>query len=307
MYTTNSLKKLLKGMGIFNILAIVTLVFSQFPVVVVAYTNGSSNSTNGGSNGKKSVPLNLYTYTAGPYGPENWGKVWPTCSGSFQSPINFNSSYLLPNLHINKTGPTLLPGYENVKNISATEKSHGVEFGTAGAGFQQVDGETYLFKSTHIHCPSEHMIDGSRKYIHLCNDFLIIIASNSCYSKTCLDYDCEMHFVSKSASGKFSVIGVFLEVSNVPESLVGHLLMNTDASGSALPPVNLTPLKDLLDSSHVYWYHGGLTTPPCTEGVKFSIIQKPMPISLHEYSSIKDEYNARPTQMNAFIPGCKTK
>jgi carbonic anhydrase len=122
----------------------------------------------------------------------------------------------------------------------------------------------------------------------------------------CLDYECEMHFVSKSAGGKFSVIGIFLQVSNVTESLVGHLL-NANATGptQALPPVNLTPLKNLLDSSHTYWYHGGLTTPPCTEGVKFSIVQKPLPISLHEYASIKSEFNARPTQMNEFVPGCK--
>ena len=111
-----------------------------------------------------------------------------------------------------------------------------------------------------------------------------------------------MHFVSTSSGGKLSVIGVFLEASDVSDSLVGHFLNNSEKE---LKPINLTPLKDLLESSHVYWYHGSLTTPPCTEQVKFSIIEKPLRISLHEYASIKSQYNARPTQMNEFVPGSK--
>ena len=114
-----------------------------------------------------------------------------------------------------------------------------------------------------------------------------------------------MHFVSKSASGKLSVIGAFLEPSNVTESIVGQFFGENHSQAGVLPPINLTPLKNILEGSHVFWYYGGLTTPPCTEGVKFSIIQKPLQISLKEYASIKSEYNARPTQLNAFVPGTK--
>ena len=132
------------------------------PATFAAAGNSTSNST--ATLG--AIPLDKYTYTAGPYGPENWGKLWPTCSGKFQSPINFNSSYLLPNRNVNKSGPTLLPGYEHVANLSVDAKGHGLVFGTAGAGFNQVDGETYIFKSIHVHCPSEHRIDGIRKWSH---------------------------------------------------------------------------------------------------------------------------------------------
>ena len=108
-----------------------------------------------------------YTYTAGPSGPENWGKLWPACAGKFQSPINFNEKYRLPNENIKMAGPTLLSGYESIANVSVHEKNLNVEFGTAGSGFKQVDGETYLFKSAHVHCPSEHRIDGVRKFNYL--------------------------------------------------------------------------------------------------------------------------------------------
>jgi carbonic anhydrase len=120
------------------------------------------------------------------------------------------------------------------------------------------------------------------------------------------DYECEMHFVGASQAGAYSVIGVFLEVSNVTQSFIGQFsnsIPKTSNVTSVIPSLNFEPLSALLNKSSIYFYHGGLTTPPCTEGVKFSIIQEPMRISIQEYLAIKTPYNARPVQLNNYKPG----
>jgi carbonic anhydrase len=58
--------------------------------------------------------------------------------------------------------------------------------------------------------------------------------------------------------------------------------------------------QDLLpkDKSHYYHYVGSLTTPPCTEGVEWYILSKPVSASLDQIKVMRSYYdnNYRPVQ-----------
>jgi carbonic anhydrase len=53
------------------------------------------------------------------------------------------------------------------------------------------------------------------------------------------------------------------------------------------------PIQELLNTLSLgkfYSYNGGLTTPPCTEGVNWTVLSEPVPISASVANSIKSRY-----------------
>ena len=64
------------------------------------------------------------------------------------------------------------------------------------------------------------------------------------------------------------------------------------------------PIQELLNSLSLgkfYSYNGGLTTPPCTEGVNWTVLSEPVPISASVANSIKSRYQDRSP---GFAPYC---
>jgi carbonic anhydrase len=61
-------------------------------------------------------------------------------------------------------------------------------------------------------------------------------------------------------------------------------------------PVDLRRL--LPASRRAYRYPGSLTTPPCTEGIRWMVLAKPIQISEHQLEVLREtvEGNARPAQ-----------
>jgi len=71
------------------------------------------------------------------------------------------------------------------------------------------------------------------------------------------------------------------------------------AKKGASVSVNLPSLKELLPTSLEYYsYAGSLTTPPCTEGVRFYILKQPVSISAEQLATFQKLFpmNARPLQ-----------
>ena len=54
--------------------------------------------------------------------------------------------------------------------------------------------------------------------------------------------------------------------------------------------VVLGDLIEALDTQNFWSYNGSLTTPPCTEGIKWTVLSKPMPVSAAVMKIINDEY-----------------
>lgn len=111
-----------------------------------------------------------------------------------------------------------------------------------------------------MHAPSEHTHDGNH-------------------------YDLEMHFVHMINGGEnyadvadYAVIGVFFDRSagNTDNSFLTSLAASsTQADGTSVNVSNLNVADFLgnLDLADGYYtYNGSFTTPPCTEGVKWVLV-----------------------------------
>ncbi|KAI8049196.1 alpha carbonic anhydrase [Syncephalis plumigaleata] len=208
---------------------------------------------------------------AGATGPAHWASLSPNnkaCdTGRHQSPINLLSS--TAKLYTsNSTGagvPTLSFNWRPTGSLTATHNGHALQVDLSAEQQQQntltYNSTTYNMQQFHVHTPSEHRIDGRH-------------------------YDGEVHFVSKSSDGKLLVVGVFLETAtchknNLLANIAPHFTMDL----SSVPALT----KD-------FWnYNGSLTTPPCTEGVTWIVLNKPLKVNGHQMQRLMDttHFNAR--------------
>ena len=91
----------------------------------------------------------------------------------------------------------------------------------------------------------------------------------------------EMHLVHKSKNNTLAVIGVLIERGSnhvAFDSLLAHL-PNTPGEVQRIEHVTINA-DDLLPSARrAYRYDGSLTTPPCSEGVKWFVLTTPIELS----------------------------
>jgi carbonic anhydrase len=136
------------------------------------------------------------------------------------------------------------------------------------------DGKTYSLKQIHFHEPSEHHIDG-------------------------IIFPMEMHMVHADSAGKLLVVGVFIK-----EGPANPYLQTFWDELPAQPETHQHPdskckVEYLLpEHKAVYHYTGSLTTPPCTEGVEWFVMEEPIALSKKQIAHFRDLYhgNNRPVQ-----------
>jgi carbonic anhydrase len=204
-------------------------------------------------------------------GPTHWGELnpaWSVCSsGEIQSPVNLNGPP-----HGNKHGELSID--YGVTTGEIFNNGHTIEVETHGANLLTLDGVVYELKQFHFHNPSEHRVNGR-------------------------GYDMELHLVHTAADGSIAVVGVFLKrgptskaLAPILASLPNELNVHEELEQSFNPAAFLPELRD-----H-YRYLGSLTTPACTEGVKWIVMAQPMTISDEDMAQLEAHmnFNARPVQ-----------
>jgi carbonic anhydrase len=220
-----------------------------------------------------------WTYE-GEEGPASWGKLSPdfgACTaGRSQSPIDIGKtkSASLPELRA-AFRPAELKIAHHEHHADAINNGHTIQVNYTEGDKLTVGDATYELVQYHFHSPSEHTIRGKHSPM-------------------------EMHLVHKSASGDLAVVGVLIEEgahnaafdpvwSNLPkakgvESHFEHVKVNVD---------------DLLPKTRTTWrYDGSLTTPPCSEGVKWLVMTTPIRLSPAQIRSFTELVNGnnRPVQ-----------
>ncbi len=113
--------------------------------------------------------------------------------------------------------------------------------------------------------------------------------------------DMDIHLVHKSADGKMAMIAIRLtenrgEANAVLATLWPHL--PTKAGTTEKVPEIVNP-GGLLPADRGYWtYTGSLTTPPCTEGVRWFIFEQEIPLSRDQLRAFAALFrvNSRPLQ-----------
>lgn len=209
----------------------------------------------------------------GKTGPLNWGKLDPdyqACSkGHQQSPVDIRGA------HLNKNLPAIEFHYM-AGSITEENNGHTIVMNVTPGSYIVIEGVRYNLVQFHFHHPSENTVRGK-------------------YS------DMEVHFVHKSADGKIVVLAVFMaEDAFKPNTVLAALWPKLPKSvGTTSKVTEMVNPAGLLPPTPGYWtFEGSLTTPPCSEGVRWFVFVDPLTLSrdqLKAFSALYD-MNARPVQ-----------
>ena len=206
----------------------------------------------------------------GETGPQAWGALKPefvTCStGKRQSPIDIRDGFTLD------LEPVKF-GYQP-SGFSVIDNGHTVQVNVSPGQYLEVLGRRYELLQFHFHRPSEERINGRA-------------------------FDMVAHLVHKDLEGRLAVVAVLLDRGSA-HPLVQTVWNNLPLEkGEALPAPVTIDLNGLLPQDRRYFqYMGSLTTPPCTEGVLWMVMQQPVTVSHEQIALFSRLYpmNARPIQ-----------
>lgn len=230
-----------------------------------------------------------WAYT-GQNGPTHWGDIgYPTCStGSRQSPIDLTGA---DRTRLRNPRLTLSEATGHVHDTG-----HALLFTPQDTGRQRMTlgGRTYTFRQMHHHTPGEHQVDGRL-------------------------YPAEAHLVFQHEESKaLAVVGVLLRgggrthrgwedyvaaarrVAPFGPEAVDEPVEVPTGGGQGDPgvPARLRLATMLPAHRGSLRYTGSLTTPPCTEGVAWTVFDTPVVLSDRQIAALSAHHNGnnRPVQ-----------
>ncbi|HOM14049.1 MAG TPA: carbonic anhydrase family protein [Rubrivivax sp.] len=207
---------------------------------------------------------------AGLTGPRRWARLDPAfagcASGREQSPIDLRggiAARLEPVRFDYRAGRFgVLDAGHTVQAVAPP--GNAIEFG----------GTRYELQQLHFHRPSEERIDGRQ-------------------------FEMDVHLVHRDAQGRLAVVAVLLQRGAAQPLLhaVWQQLAPAADDDSAVP-AEIDPNQLLPQDRRYYSYMGSLTTPPCTEGVRWLVLRQPLTVSAPQIDAFAQRYpmNARPLQ-----------
>jgi carbonic anhydrase len=184
--------------------------------------------------------------------PANWGELKPEfalcAKGLTQSPIDIEKTY--------KTQLDKIEFAYKETPLKIINNGHSVQVNYDPGSFVTIDGQKFELVQFHFHAPSEHTVKGAF-------------------------YDMELHLVHKNDRGELAVVGVFMKkgkdnkvIQVLWDNLPKELNKENAVEGLSVNVSGLLP-KD----TKYYHYYGSLTTPPCSEGVNWSVVKTPIEVS----------------------------
>ena len=207
----------------------------------------------------------------GDTGPEHWGSLsreYAACSaGQAQSPVD-----IPPVAPVNP--PDLQLDYKP-SPLAISNNGHSIQADYAPGSSLEVNGASYPLVQFHLHSLSEHTLNGEATPM-------------------------ELHLVHRDSRGRIAVIGVML-VEGAQNAAYEALLANLPASPAepkTIDAVTVDAGRLLPPERDYYRYDGSLTTPPCTEGVKWFVMARPVELSAGQIAAFRAVYqnNYRPVQ-----------
>lgn len=219
----------------------------------------------------------------GETGPSAWGGLdpaWSLCAtGRNQSPVDITHAVeaeLAPlELYPEFTVRMLINNGETEQAVSDQEN------------ILNLDGAAFPLVQMHFHAPSENRIEGRQ-------------------------FPLEAHLVHANAAGELAVVAVLFEAGAANQGLID---LGNQADGRSVWPerpgmqskIDVTfPTADLLPANRDYYrFNGSLTTPPCTEGVRWLLLKTPATASTAQINAVAAAIgvsNNRPVQpLNARV------
>ncbi|RRZ96734.1 carbonic anhydrase family protein [Erwinia sp. 198] len=203
--------------------------------------------------------------------PEHWaelGDAFQTCkTGQYQSPVDITQ------VIDGKLPPLGMNFHTDTKTI--VNNGHTIQVTVKDSDDFQLDNDAFVLKQFHFHAPSENHLFGK-------------------------SFPLEAHFVHANQQGELAVLAVMFE-TGAENSALKPLLASlpaqqnqVDTMKQSMDLATLFPVE-----KHYYRFSGSLTTPPCTEGVRWLILKQPVtlsPAQLAVFEHALEHANNRPLQ-----------
>ncbi len=205
---------------------------------------------------------------SGSTGPDQWAGLsgdFATCAGQSQSPIDILASApaSLPPLELRYEGNT----------TEVTNNGHTIQVNVGSGSSLLVDGRESDLLQFHFHSPSEHWVEGEQ-------------------------FPLEVHFVHANAAGELSVVGVLFR-SGEEESGLASIWADFPETDQSIPLTVPTGSLGFVPAGlSSFRYDGSLTTPPCSEGVSWYVLESTSTVTPDEVAAFVAMVgeNARPPQ-----------
>ncbi|MEE9543307.1 MAG: carbonic anhydrase family protein [Thermodesulfobacteriota bacterium] len=223
----------------------------------------------GGGHADKGHEAPHWAYS-GDDGPSHWGSLsadFSACKdGKSQSPINIARA--------KPAGLGAITFNYKTSKLAILNNGHTIQADYDSGSSISVDGKSYNLLQFHFHGPSEHTVDGVHSRM-------------------------EMHLVHKSEDGALAVVGVMINegahnanFDNAWNNLPVHSGDHKDV-GVVMKAVELLP-----ESKKYTTYSGSLTTPPCSEGVTWLVLNDSVEMSKSQIEAFGEiiHANNRPVQ-----------
>lgn len=197
--------------------------------------------------------------------PEHWGDLageYRACaSGEQQSPIDLPAPRGGAALDLVGSGP--------VRGITA-DNGHTVQFTADDGATTAIAGADLDLVQVHFHAGSEHTTAGE--------------ASAA-----------EFHFVHADERGALTVVGVLAE-RGAHNPAYDDLVAGATAGAGRASTVDVEAMLPAERSFATY--QGSLTTPPCTEGVRWIVLERAVELGADQLADLEAAHvgNARPVQ-----------
>jgi len=207
----------------------------------------------------------------GDIGPEHWGDLdyrYIRCStGKNQSPVNLTGM-------VEADLAPIEIAYGSTP-VEVVNNGHTIQVNIAPGSTLTFYGQTFELKQFHFHTPSENKIDGK-------------------------SFPLEAHFVHADKDGNLAVVALMFEEGDKNEVLEAFWSAMPENSDSKNKLENApTPDKLLPESKDYYYFNGSLTTPPCSEGVRWIVLKAAATVSkdqVEKFAHVMHHPNNRPVQ-----------
>ncbi len=207
----------------------------------------------------------------GEIAPANWGHLsseYATCAtGKNQAPVDIQATV--------KAKLPALPFHYQAGGNAIINNGHTLQVTYAQGSQLTIDGLPFTLKQFHFHSPSENLIQGKQ-------------------------YPLEVHLVHGDPQGNLAVVGLMFEEGKANPLLTTLWQQMPQQVGSQLTLSKSVNVADLLPHDRSYYrFAGSLTTPPCTENVRWLVLKKPMTASkaqIEQFAKLMGHPNNRPVQ-----------
>ena len=213
-------------------------------------------------------------------GPEHWGELsddYKMCMlGKNQSPIDLRTDSAFKT----ELPPIIFSYHAGVSEI--VDNGHTEEVDINPGSYIMLDGIKFELKQFHFHTPSENTING--RY-----------------------YPLEAHFVHVDNAGNIAVLALMFEYGKKNETLERMWRKLPEKAGEKVGcSMTSADVMALLPKDKSYYrFNGSLTTPPCSEGVRWLVLKTPVTVSedqVQKFAKIMGHANNRPVQpLNARV------